>query len=296
MKKWLVALIPLGLSGCAGFLVEQGINGALAPPGIAHYQSAYKAYYAKSDCSAVLTGLSSWETTASILLVDSQPTDDAGFPYWYFCYSRIFVRPGPHRFVVKILQAGRTIYSVMDVDVMARRVYRLTAIKRDNENVLQLWDETEGADRRTLLTEVPKPPAAYSFDEAVRAFKVNSDSAVVIGDSPRRFNGLGEEYVYFSSIDGLEINEPGYPIEMFQMRFLPAGTHRIGARVEGTGLFPGLDIRTLPEMEVALIAEHFYRVAAKKVGNQVLVQFWDETEGGDKRTLVKELLFGDAKT
>jgi len=185
----------------------------------------------------------------------------------------------------------------MNVDVTARRVYRITAIKQDSENVLQLWDETEGVDTRTLLREVRKLPEVYSFDEAVRAFKVNSDStAVAIGDSPRRFNGLGEEYVYFGSVDGREINEPGYPIEMFQMRFLPAGAHRIGARVQGTGLFPGLDMRTLPEIEVGFIGGHFYRITAKKIGNEVLVQFWDETEGEDKRTLVKELRFDEART
>ena len=296
MKRCLIALIPLLLSGCTGFLIEQGINGALAIPRIAQYESAYKACYANSDCAAVIAQLSPWETAVSVLLVDHQPTDAAGFSYGYICHSRIFVPPGPHRFVVKISRAGRTIYSVMDVDVTARRAYRITASKQDNENVLQLWDETEGVNTRTLLQEVRKYPEVYSFDEAVRVFKGNSDSAVVIGNSPRRFNGLGEEYVYFCSIDGLEVNESGYPIEMFQMRFLPAGAHRIGARVQGTGLFPGLDIRTLPEIEVGFMGGHFYRITAKKAGHEVLVQFWDETEGEDKRTLVKELRFDEART
>jgi hypothetical protein len=182
-------------------------------------------------------------------------------------------------------------YSVIDLEVVAHRVYRLAIIKQDNDDVLQLWDETEGAKRRTLQNEVRKPPEEGGFLEAMRVFKVNPDCAVVIGDSPKRFNGADQEYVLFRSVDRVRVDGLNYPTEMFQTRFLPAGAHRVEIDVQGTGLFPGLDIRTLPEIEAGFVAQHVYRITVKRADNQDLVQFWDETDGTSLRWLVKECRF-----
>ena len=182
-------------------------------------------------------------------------------------------------------------YSVIDLEVVARRVYRLAIIKRDNDDVLQLWDETEGAKKRTLQNEVRKPPEEGGFLEAMRAFKINPDCAVVIGDSPKRFNGADEEYVLFKSVDRAMANTWNFPTEMFQARFLTAGTHRIGVDVQRAGLLPGLDLRTLPEVEAGFAAQHVYRITARRTDKQDLVQVWDETDGAYLRWLLKEFRF-----
>jgi len=268
-----------------------GVSAGLGIIQIVTDDHRYKKYYAKSDCAAVSIGASSWGTHLTFLLVDGQPADQAGFPYWYYCYAGTFVPPGHHRFVVKIMRGGRITYSMMDLDVAAHGVYRLAIIKRDNDNVLQLWDETEGAMKRTLQNEVRKPPEEGDFLEAMRVFQVNPDCAVVIGDSPKRFNGADEQYVLFRSVDRVWAYGATFPIEMFQTRFLPAGTHRIGVDVQGTGLFPGFDIRTLPEIEAGFMAQHVYRITARRTDKQDLVQVWDETDGASRRTLVKEFRF-----
>jgi hypothetical protein len=48
-------------------------------------------------------------------------------------------------------------------------------------------------------------------------------------------------------------------------------------------------------MEVGVVARHIYRITARKLDKQDLVQFWDETEGVDGRALVKEFRFGGEK-
>jgi hypothetical protein len=299
MAKRAYALLLLGLTGCYSPPVPSptswsqagtytGISVGLGITQVATDDHQYKKYYAKSDCATVLLGAPSWGTQVTFLLVDGQPTDQAGFPYWYFCYCGTFVPPGHHRFVVKMVRGLRTAYSMVDMDVTVHRVYRLALTKQDKEDVLQVWDETEGAMKRTLQNEVRNPPADGGFLPAMRAFKVNPDSAIVIGDSPKRFNGADKEYVLFRSIDGARVDGWNYPSEMFQTRFVPAGVHRMEIDVQGAGLLPGFDFRTLPGIEAEFVAQHVYRITSTRTQKQDLVQFWEETPGTAQRMLVKE--------
>jgi hypothetical protein len=295
--KWVIVFLPLVLGGCqlgAGFLADQLGSTTARIERLAEYKSAYKTRYTKSECAVIFNDAPSGVT--AFLLVDGLPADDAGFTYCQF--DRIFVSPGPHRLVLKIAFLGprgaQVTYSEMDTFVAAHRVYRLSAIRENNGNVLQIWDETEGTDRRALQREIHNPPGADNFLQAVRIFKATSDSALVIGDHPKTFSGSLKN-VTFESVDGLKIDDSYYPIELSQMRFVPAGTRRFVVHAEGTGFAPLLDMRTLPEVEVEVLARHIYRFTARRVDNQYLVQLWDETYGADQRTLVNEFRFGEKK-
>jgi hypothetical protein len=101
----------------------------------------------------------------------------------------------------------------------------------------------------------------------------------------------------FISIDGVNCERTDYPIEMFQTRFVAEGAHRFIAKVEVLpGPLPIRKVGTIPEIEAMLVASHIYRITAEKRGGQVEIRLWDETEGTDQRTLVKEFRFGEGKS
>ena len=295
--QWLFALVPLLLSGCAGIVITSVGVGLLSLPYIASYNAAYKAHYAHSNCANIRTESSWSEGVEAFYLVDGWPADAAGYPYTYFSFTGVFVPPGPHRLLVKIGQ-GR--FSLLEINVTAHHAYRVAAAKSDHEKLIQLWDETEGHDKRTLQQEVRNPPEAGNFLDAVRAFKAVPDSAVVAGDLPslggqfgeyrRKIDRAVEEDVMFKTIDGRKSEDIGLAIDMMQTRFVAAGTHRLVLKLQELGLLHNLV--TLPEIEVGILAQHIYRITAKETDGQHLIQFWDETEERDQRTLVKEFRFG----
>ena len=137
----------------------------------------------------------------------------------------------------------------------------------------------------TRAADSGRAPQYYKFDEAARAaLRGKPDFAMVIGNTAKRLNRSGELSVYLRSVDGVNTNSSEW-----LRAFVPAGTHRVVVDVEGTGWTPTEFIP--PEIEVTFVAQHFYHITAQQKANQDLVQFWDETEGSDKRTLVKEFHF-----
>jgi hypothetical protein len=48
-------------------------------------------------------------------------------------------------------------------------------------------------------------------------------------------------------------------------------------------------------MEVTVKARHVYRITARWQDGHNLVQFWDETDGAEKRVLVMQFHFGREK-
>lgn len=307
MKNWLrclkttcvLALPPLMLSGCAE--IATGLVTDI--PRIIQYDSAYKAYYAKSD-RAVIRADSSWsQGQETFFLVDGQPVDAAGFAYSWFSFEGIFVSPGSHRIVLK---TGDGRFSLVEITATAHHTYRITTTKDGHPKLIRVWDETESKDRRTLQQEIRDPPEAENFFDALRTFKVTPDYAVVIGDTPSLpairgiRNGAGwkiaksvKEDVIFKSIDGCDSETAtfGGPIEMLQMRFVCPGTHQIALSVQGLGFLPGLQMHALPPIEAAFSALHIYRITANRTAGVQVLQIWDETEGTDKRTLAKEFRF-----
>ena len=284
-------LLPLALGGCQAvgeaFLVQTGA-GLIE---VAGYQGAYPAHYSKSAYAIVSNEPSQRAGLTPFLLVDGHPQDEAGFAYYRF--NRIYVSPGHHRLMCKVAfpgaRAGSETYCLMDIDVAARRSYRLGVGQRGNAHLLQLWDQPHGGGQPTLQNEASSPPEETDFLRAVRSFDAAPGSAIVLGDAPRRFKAAQEKEVYFGPVVSAE---PSYPWEMIRMRFFPAGKQSIVVNLEGTGLFPGLGARTMPPMEVELKARHVYRITARWQDGRNLVQFWDETDGAEKRPLVKEFRFG----
>lgn len=300
--KCVLILLPLMLSGCADIaatLVGLTVPGLVArAPDVVLYHSAYEAHYAKSDYAVIRAESSLSEGVEAFFLVDGQPADAAGFVYSWFSFRGIFVSPGTHRIVIK---TGDARFSLIEATVTARHTYRIVATKNDHAKLLRLWDETDGKDRRLLQIEVRNPPEAESFFEALRTFRVTPDSAVVIGDTPsingmfgripRKIDRSVEEDVNFKALDGSESVWLRYPTEMVETRFVLPGTHQIVLSVGGLQFPAGLRIRTLPPVEAEFGAQHIYLITAKKTADQHVLQIWDETEGTDKRTLVKEFRF-----
>ena len=140
----------------------------------------------------------------------------------------------------------------------------------------------------TLVAVAADPgrtPQYYKFDEAARAaLRGKPECAMVVGNTAKRLNRSGEMSVYLRSVDGVSTNSSEW-----LRAFVPAGSHRVVVDVEGTGWTPTEFIP--PGIEVTFLPQHFYHLTAKQKDHQDLVQFWDETEGTDKRTLVKEFRF-----
>jgi hypothetical protein len=260
---------------------------------------AYRKYYEHSDHATLRVRGSGLEPRVSLLLVDGKPTDEGGFTYSYVPSLRIYLSPGPHLLVLKTaapeLGFGRSQYSAINVGVEAHRNYRLATIRRDNADVLQLWDETAGAKEGRLVTEVRSLPEG-SIAAVLRKSDVAGVYALVTVDNPKRFNDQGNDYVLFCRIDGFESSGLNYPSEMFQRRILPPGRHRLVLKLQGAGLFPGLDTRTLPEFEAEFLARHFYRFTGRHTGQQAVVQLWDVTEPATEPVLVQEFHFGGGKS
>jgi hypothetical protein len=113
----------------------------------------------------------------------------------------------------------------------------------------------------------------------------------MFGRIPRKIDRSVEEDVNFKALDGSESVWLRYPTEMVETRFVLPGTHQIVLSVGGLQFPAGLRIRTLPPVEAEFGAQHIYLITAKKTADQHVLQIWDETEGTDKRTLVKEFRF-----
>ena len=151
--------------------------------------------------------------------------------------------------------------------------------------LLIAWAMDASVTLAALAAEPAGTPQYYKFDEAARAaLRGKPDCAMVMGNTAKRLNRSGEMSVYLRSVDGVSTNSSEW-----LRAFVPAGSHRVVVDVEGTGWTPTEFIP--PGIEVTFLAQHFYHITAKQTGNKDLVQFWNETEGTDKRTLVKEFRF-----
>ena len=117
----------------------------------------------------------------------------------------------------------------------------------------------------------------WSSAQRKAAYQPKPDSAVIINDLPKRFNQSGEKSVYFKSVDGLNKNETGFDFRLCQRLFVSPGTHRLV--VDEEGAFWWLESRRSPEIEAVFIAQHVYRITAKKTDHEVRFQLWDENDG-----------------
>jgi hypothetical protein len=151
--------------------------------------------------------------------------------------------------------------------------------------LLSGWAIDASMTRVAVAAEPGRTLQYYKFDEAAHAaLGGKPDCAMVVGNTAKRLNRSGEMSVYLRSVDGVNTNSSEW-----LRAFVPAGSRRVGVDVEGTGWTPTESIP--PEIEVTFLAQHFYHITAQQKASQDLVQFWDETEGPDKRTLVKEFRF-----
>lgn len=151
--------------------------------------------------------------------------------------------------------------------------------------LLAVWAFDASVTAAAGAAEPTGTPQYYKFDEAARAaLREKPDCAMVTGNTARRLNRSGEMSVYLKSIDGMNLSPSEY-----LRAFVPAGNRRVVVDIEGTGWTPAEFIP--PGIEVTFLAQHFYHVTANQKGGRDVVQFWDETEGPDKRTLVKEYRF-----
>ncbi len=120
------------------------------------------------------------------------------------------------------------------------------------------------------------------FAEAAHAIiKAKPDSAILAGQEAHRFNFRGEERVLLRSVAGGII-----PVFSVGPQLVPAGLCRVLVLVQETGWSPLYLVS--PEIEVTFLAQHHYRITSRKMDNQHLIQFWDETGGSAERTLVTE--------
>ena len=131
--------------------------------------------------------------------------------------------------------------------------------------------------------DMARTPRNNKFDDTIRAaLGEKPDSAVVAGATAKRFNHSGQRSVYLTAVDGRKAD----PLTWTAVQYVRAGPHRVVVRVEGTGLVPGEYIP--PEIEVTFLAQHCYQITATRTDQCHWVQFWDETDGTERRTLVKE--------
>ncbi len=178
--------------------------------------------------------------------------------------------------------ASRGSWKLADCFFECLKTKRILALIR---LLLIAWAMDASVTLAVLAAEPARTPQYYKFDEAARAaLRGKPDCAMVMGNAAKRLNHSGDLSVFLKSVDGMNTS----PSEWLRA-FVPAGSHRVVVDVEGTGWTPTEFIP--PGIEVTFLAQHFYHLTAKQKDHQDLVQFWDETEGTDKRTLVKEFRF-----
>ena len=295
MKRLLLALSPLLLSGCADILFVSAVEVVGRAPDRIHAEYWHKANYANSDAASI-TGQGrerSWLGTGmvSFLCVDGQDVDQAGYPYWMF--STVFVAPGKRRLAVQFQTSfTRSAFSELEFEVAARHAYRINAEKVGDEIQLKLWDETDGPAKSALVADVRRFPVVHNVDALLRTHK--SGSAVVIGDEPNRFNQLGEKSVYLKTLDGGDPNTAHLPSAPINRWYVAAGPHQLV--VDAQGPYWWLESYRSPPVDIEVAAQHVYRVTVKETNHLVLLQFWDETAGMDGRKLLQEIPLGDVKS
>jgi hypothetical protein len=126
-----------------------------------------------------------------------------------------------------------------------------------------------------------------------------SDSSVVLGDMPslpKTLTFSDEAGVLVRSVDGMLSPSPFAPLTgtdgTRKVEVSPGG-HRLNITVSGGGFPPKTSYANL---DLKIAANHFYRLTAKRKGEEILLQVWDETNGFETRRLQEEITIMPAKT
>jgi hypothetical protein len=121
--------------------------------------------YERPDAALVLGRLPSLpkmpaggdEAAVRFVIIDGMlPT--APFNLFASPKQEINVSPGPHYLTIQATYPLEPRYGGVDLVFGANRTYRLTVKKKGDEFWLQVWDETAGFEKRTLLKEIKMEP------------------------------------------------------------------------------------------------------------------------------------------
>jgi hypothetical protein len=158
--KWVFVLFPLVLSGCTsttGGKVPANVADDLKTP---QYQKLSEADRAslkgKPDYAMVAGSTAKRLNSSGELSVYLSGVDRNSFSAREWVGTQ-FVSAGTRRVVVNVegtgLIPGEFLPPEIEVTFLAQHFYHITAKQIDKQDLIQVWDETEGTAKRTLVKE-----------------------------------------------------------------------------------------------------------------------------------------------
>ena len=182
------------------------------------------------------------------------------------------VPPGKHLVTVYVFAfpfANTT--ATVSLEFQAGKQYRLTAQKADGAFDLMFWDESQGTEKRTLLT-TSRIGGKYAGGAAFNSASLHGSRTNALGYGP-----WGEPFVRITAVDSQKI-----PAGLGRTPdiHVAAGKRLVTTQVHGSGWW------ATGTVELEFQAGRTYSLTACEVNHDFDLMFWMESPGAEPRALL----------